>query len=309
MLLDRLPNGMEVLYQSKAELRYFYTDIFEKQVYLRHGIVLRDGDTIFDVGANIGLFTLFVHSRYHGIRSYVFEPAPPVFALLRANLERHGIAAQLFNCGVSDQAKTASFTFYPNNSGMSSFYPDPAEERAVLRQIMDNQAQQGMAGMELLMRHADDLLEQRFKTETFACPLRALSDIISEQQVAAINLLKIDVQKSEIDVLLGIAEADWPKIKQIVMELHDQVGCLSRATALLTGHGYTVVAEQDALYQGSVIYNLYATRPAAQRDVRGQAADRQQHMQSAIVQIANRAKKQEAALDRRKHLLKQRKHT
>jgi hypothetical protein len=68
------------------------------------------------------------------------------------------------------------------------------------------------------------------------------------------------VQKSELDVLRGIDEIDWPKIEQIVMEVHDIEDRLSHIVSLLRGHGYHVLAEQDELYQGSVLYNLYATR-------------------------------------------------
>src|SRR6266480_808865 len=74
-----LPNGLEIAYQTKAELTHFYEDIFEKQVYLRHGISLSEGECVFDVGANIGLFTLFCHRKVNHLRIYALEPAPPLF--------------------------------------------------------------------------------------------------------------------------------------------------------------------------------------------------------------------------------------
>jgi amino acid adenylation domain-containing protein len=55
----RLPNGTAVAQLNKNETDYLYQEIFERQAYLRHGITLHDDDCIFDVGANIGLFTLF----------------------------------------------------------------------------------------------------------------------------------------------------------------------------------------------------------------------------------------------------------
>ena len=39
-----------------------------------------------------------------------------------------------------------------------------------------------------------------------------------------IDLLKIDVEKGELEVLNGIEDADWPRIHQIVMEVHDLDG-------------------------------------------------------------------------------------
>jgi FkbM family methyltransferase len=258
-----LPNGYEVVYQSKAEARYFYHDIFEKRVYLRNGVTLADGDCVFDVGGNIGTTTLFMHSLGHRITSFTFEPAPRLFEILSVNASRYAPRARLFNYGISDRAAEAEFTFYPNSPGMSTFHPRLEEERETLLAIMENQLERGMEGMTGVMRHADDLLEERFRAETFRCELRPLSRVIYEHQVQRIDLLKVDVQKSELQVLEGIEEKDWPKIRQVVLEVHDVDGGLAKVTSLLDRHGFEVVPEQDDMYVGSRLYNLYARRPAA----------------------------------------------
>ena len=256
-----LPNGYEVVYQSKAEARYFYHDIFEKRVYLKNGLSLDDGGCVFDVGGNIGMTTLFMHSLGLRIDSYTFEPAPRLFEILRVNASRYAPRARLFNFGVSDRAGEAEFTFYPNSPGMSTFHPRLEEERETLLAIMENQLREGMEGMTGVMKHADDLLEERFRAETFRCALRPLSEVIWEQQVGRIDLLKVDVQKSELQVLEGIDERDWPKIRQVVLEVHDVDGALARVTSLLDRHGFRVTPEQDDMYVGSRLYNLYAHRP------------------------------------------------
>jgi FkbM family methyltransferase len=260
ILRVRLPNNLEIVCQTRVEANYFYHDIFEKRVYLKHGITLNDGDTVFDVGANIGLFTLFVHQQCKKAIVYAFEPAPPLFNILRINTALCGTGVRLFNYGLSDRIKEASFTFYPSSSGMSSFYADKQEEKEVLRSIMLNQLRQGVAGMEQLMQHADDLLELRFQSQTFSCQLRTVSDVISRYDVERIDLLKIDVQKSELDVIAGIEEDDWRKIKQLVIEVHDINGRLEQIVNQLRRHGFNVVAEQDDLYEGSTISNVYAAR-------------------------------------------------
>ncbi|HEU0052729.1 MAG TPA: FkbM family methyltransferase, partial [Longimicrobium sp.] len=198
-----LPNGYEIVYQSKSEARYFYHDIFEKQVYLRNGLTLEDGDCVFDVGGNIGTTTLFMHSLGRRITSYTFEPAPRLFEILRVNASRYAPTARLFNYGIADRAGEAEFTFYPNSPGMSTFHPRLEEERETLLAIMGNQLERGMEGMEGVMRHADDLLAERFRAETFRCSLRPLSQVIYEHRVPRIDLLKVDVQKSELQVLEG----------------------------------------------------------------------------------------------------------
>ncbi|MBV9108187.1 MAG: FkbM family methyltransferase, partial [Gemmatimonadetes bacterium] len=258
-----LPNGYEVAYQSRAEALYFYHDVFEKRIYLRNGLALRDGDTVFDVGGNIGTTTLFFHSLGRRIESFTFEPAPRLFEILRANSARYAPRAKLFDFGISDREGWADFTFYPGSPGMSTFHPRLEEERETLQAIMENQLRQGMAGMGGVMRHAGDLLEERFRAETVRCRLRPLSAVIYEQGVERIGLLKVDVQKSELQVLEGIEPADWPKVRQVVMEVHDVDGGLDRATAMLDRFGFRVHAEQDEMYAGSRLYNLYALRAPA----------------------------------------------
>lgn len=259
-----LPNGYEVAYQSKAELEYFYRDIFEHRVYLRHGIMLRDGDCVVDVGANIGLFTLFVHTLGYELTSLSFEPAPRIFELLRVNLSRYAPRARLFNCGIAAEERFGRFTFYPNSPGMSSFHAGLEEEKETLRAIMQNQRAQGMPGMDAILRYADDLLDERFRSETLSCPLRPLSKVLREERVERVDLLKVDVQKSELEVLLGIDRDDWRRIHQIVLEVHDLDGALDRVRSLLDEHGFAVVVEQEALYVGSKLYNVYGRRSASE---------------------------------------------
>ncbi|MEY2502857.1 MAG: hypothetical protein QOI07_3191 [Verrucomicrobiota bacterium] len=251
---------MRIAYQSKAELEHFYHDIFERELYLRNGITINAGDCIFDVGSNIGLFSLFAFQKQRELDVYMFEPAPPLHSIIRTNLALHGLNAKLFTCGLSAASNSALFTFYPKSSGMSSFYADTQEEEEALRVIMLNQLAQGMEGMEEIMEFADDILADRLQHETYTCQLRTASDIILANAVERIDLLKIDAQKSELDILKGITGPDWNKISQIVMEVHDLDGRLSQIVDLLSDHGYDVISEQDDLYRGSNLHNVYAVR-------------------------------------------------
>lgn len=267
-----LPNGMEIACQSRMEAEHIYEDIFEKKIYLRHGIVFRDGLCVFDVGGNIGLFTLFVHSRCRDAVTYTFEPAPPLFEILRFNTGRHAPGARLFNAGVSDSRGTAELTFYPYSSGMSSFHADVDEEKAVLRSIMEHQLEEGMAGMDRIMASSEELLDARFTSHRFECPLVPLSEVIADEGVETIDLLKIDVQKAELQVLQGIEDRHWPKVRQIVMEVHDLDGRLAVVTELLRSRGFEVVVEQDPLLTGSVLYNLFAFSRSARGATAGTAS-------------------------------------
>ncbi len=260
-----LPNGMRIVCQTSTEARFFYEDIFEKRIYHRHNIVLDDVETVFDVGANIGMFALFIGRFCPRAKIYSCEAAPPIFSILSHNASSHGLRAELFNVAVTDREGEAELTFYPRSSGMSSIYADREAERRALEAIFENQLKQGLEGMEKVMEHSEDLLEERLRSQTFTVPTVSLSQLFRRTGVEQVDLLKIDVQRAEADVLAGIAEADWPRIRQIVIEVHDEAGRLARLSDELESRGFDLVTEQDAHYESSEIFNLYAARPREAR--------------------------------------------
>ncbi len=253
-----LPNGLEVAFQTRAELLHFYRDIFEEEVYLGGGLRLGPRAVVFDVGANIGLFTLFATTRSPGAQIWAFEPAPPLFALLQDNASRYAPAARLFNLGVADRSGTAEILFYPESSGMSSFHANQQEEREALRTVVENEAREGdEAARRILEGQLEEYLDERLKGTSFPCRLTTMSEVIASERMESIDLLKIDVQKSEMAVLQGLREEDWPKVRQLAVEVHDLDGRVERLRQRLEEVGYTVEIEQDPLYEGSDIYLLY----------------------------------------------------
>jgi hypothetical protein len=74
---------------SPIETELMYNEIFEGREYLRSGIKLGDHDTIIDVGANIGMFTMYLLTNLESPNVYAFEPVPDTFEALRRNKERY----------------------------------------------------------------------------------------------------------------------------------------------------------------------------------------------------------------------------
>ena len=52
----QLPNGWSVPARSQVEVHFIYREIVEEQCYLQGGIQIKDGDTVVDVGANVGQY-------------------------------------------------------------------------------------------------------------------------------------------------------------------------------------------------------------------------------------------------------------
>ncbi|HVR99975.1 MAG TPA: amino acid adenylation domain-containing protein [Thermoanaerobaculia bacterium] len=263
----RLPNGLEVFHLNKNETLHLYRQIFEDRIYLRHGIELEDGICVFDVGANIGLFSLFVHRMCRNPRIYAFEPSPASFETLRRNVDLHSLDARLHQAGVAAGRGTATFTVYPRVSVMSGFHADPREEELLFRGYLANQQLAGVPGAKLLSGEADELVADRFARQEIVCELTSISDAIREHGVERIDLLKIDAEKSELDVLSGIAAEHWPLIRQVSVEVHDIGDRVQRITELLAEQGFAMSWEQDETLGGTAIFHLYAVRPRSRAAV------------------------------------------
>jgi amino acid adenylation domain-containing protein len=120
----RLPNGATVVHHDAYQTNAVFKEVFEDRIYLKHGIQIGEGDCVLDVGANIGLFTLFAHTQNRGVRVYAFEPLPPNFERLRTNVALNRVDATVFAYGLAARAGRADFTFYPRLAARSGRFPD-----------------------------------------------------------------------------------------------------------------------------------------------------------------------------------------
>jgi amino acid adenylation domain-containing protein/FkbM family methyltransferase len=254
-----LPNGMSVVHRNRSETEFVYREMFEEHSYLRHGIMLRPDAVVFDVGANIGLFALYVTRLQPTARIYAFEPIPPVFAALCLNMQAYDVKAKLFQIGLSGKSEMAEFHHYPHVSILSSRHADHDEDSATVRSFLRAQAESGEAP-NLSEENVTELLDERLRSERYTCALRTLSEIIHEEAVSEIDLLKIDVEKSELEVLEGVHQADWDRIRQVVVEVHDIDGRLARIVRLLERRGFSVHVDQDHVLQTNALFNVYARR-------------------------------------------------
>lgn len=87
---SQLPNGLRIKHVSKPDVPFLYREVFEEQSYIQHGISLGKGDTVLDIGANIGLFALWASERVGAPgRVVAIEPLPPCYEALQHNITSH----------------------------------------------------------------------------------------------------------------------------------------------------------------------------------------------------------------------------
>jgi FkbM family methyltransferase len=265
----------EVAGVNMAEMRFLHDEIFVGEAYVRGGIVLREGAVVFDVGANIGMFSLFVGARCPSAQVYAFEPVPAVFAKLQENVGVRDLAVRPFNYGLSDRDQEVSFYFYPDISIMSCRhdYINWENETELIKRYAANERENGPAGREEHLEWVEGLVAKDFEFVECPCRLRTMSAVIDEAGVDIIDLIKIDAQRAELDVLRGIEPRHWPLVQQISMEVHDETdspteGRVKQVEQLLLEQGFQVTVEIEDMLRGTGRYAVYAVRPGYDSDPR-----------------------------------------
>jgi FkbM family methyltransferase len=95
--------------------------------------LVNPGDVVFDVGANIGWYTINILLRKPGARVYAFEPIDSSFELLKRNLRRNGLDAErCHRIGLSDRSGSAQFYFDIECATASSMANLRDDERTVV---------------------------------------------------------------------------------------------------------------------------------------------------------------------------------
>lgn len=258
-----LPNGLRVAHLNRHETDYVFQEIFEDCCYLRHGIRIPENATVIDIGANIGLFSLFVRSQSPHARVYSFEPSPVAYRALSANCSAYGPNLIPFNVGVSKARGTAQLTFYEKSSVFSSFHSNLEEDREAIQSVVANMVREELGEEDDAMDdYVDDLMADRLKVQTFECELLSISDIFEDNQLDHVHLLKIDAEKCELEILEGIADHHWPLIDQVVIEVHDRSrAAVETVREILVCRGFQCAVEEENLLTGSGLFNVYAVRP------------------------------------------------
>ena len=273
MKLVSLPNQQQVYAFSKTDADVVYHEIFAEENYLKHGIEVKDGDCIIDAGANIGLFSLYLAGKFHNLTLHLFEPVADIVDVLTKNAQQF-LASQAYTIvqqGLSNKKTAVAVTFCPYLSVMTGMYTNelnkynqkaalldwlmamiedyqriqasPKKSLRVIKQLLTVRFLKNIVAFLLLIPLFFFLLYLKIITRIVQCQLDKVSAYISAQNIETIHLFKIDVEGAEWDVLMGIEEDHWPKIKQLIIEVHDINERVTNIRTLLEKQHYKVTVD------------------------------------------------------------------
>lgn len=142
---------------------------YEKNESAMMEALIADGDNFFDIGANIGWYSINIAVSRRAAKVYCFEPIPRTYAHLQNNLGLNSVPNVVaHNFGFSNQDGEFPFYYYPEGSG--------------------NASSANVTG--------------RSDVETVQCKVRRLDDYIDENGVR-VDFIKCDVEGAELLVFKG----------------------------------------------------------------------------------------------------------
>lgn len=265
-----LPNGDVIAYIDKLTALDIYDEIYVENEYVRHDIRVNNNDVVFDIGANIGLFSRYIATKANNLRLFTFEPVPKIFGVLEENLKNICATVKNYNIGLAEKEGNTQIHYYPYvsaDSAIIEFDWDLKVEKHLRN--YDETVATWLPGAksipeserkEFIMKG----LKAMYKAEMVPCRLRTISAIIRENNLKTINLLKIDAENYEAQVLKGINQTDWDKIEQISMEVHEHIeggkDLLNKLGDILEHKGFNVMKERNSRFGLMGVYMLYAKR-------------------------------------------------
>ncbi|MFD6356804.1 FkbM family methyltransferase [Nocardia tengchongensis] len=252
----RLDNDRTVTCTSPAEARMLWRETIAADGLYQHAAAhLRPEEIVLDIGANIGLVTMMFAEKCPGIGVIAAEPVPMIFHCLQRNMAAHVPHGVSLRVAVGAVPGTLPFTWYPQASANSGLYADRERDDENTRIFLRNSGLDDESiGYITAGLHDGEQIDVDVTT---------VSAVLAEHAPdAQIGLLKVDVERAELDVLRGISETDWPRIRAVVAEVHDTDGRLAQFCELLSRHGLSPRDRQDPSLAGTELHEVYAARPS-----------------------------------------------
>jgi FkbM family methyltransferase len=207
-----LKNGLTIKGLDNNALG-IYKEVFHDRVYSYSNIMIEEGDVVFDVGANVGVFSLFA-ATVKDTKVFSFEPHPTNFKVLSENIKINKLVnITPFQVGLAKQNEFRDLIIGEIPGGHKVANGNETEKHKNILTI-----------------------------ET-----RKIESIMLDEDIEKIDFLKLDCEGAEGEILSSISSDLYKKINKIVIEFHDNHSVLDHKEIikLLEGENFKTNIKWD----------------------------------------------------------------
>lgn len=182
----RLRNGVVMRAPAAVDLNFLFHEIWIDEFYAPAGYEIRPGETVIDIGANIGVFAAWAATKAKGVTVYSFEPFPANAEYFQRNIEDSGLKNIRFRmAAVADSDGTRTLH---------------VEDSWILHSLTRKDS--GEKGVEVEAVSLDSIMAEAGKCD----------------------LLKLDCEGGEYEILYPASDETLAKIGRIVCEFNTTDG-------------------------------------------------------------------------------------
>ena len=175
-------NNFKIKIRANSTDFYVLTNIWLLEEYDNKKIQIKQDDLIIDIGAHIGLFTIYASQFCNNGKIYCYEPIKENYDLLVQNIELNNIKnTTIFQKAVTDKSSIARI-FLNKDSAAHSIFNES-------KMYVDIES-------------------------------TSLKDIFESNKIEKCDLLKLDCEGSEYIILNSLSDFYFHHIKKIVLEYH-----------------------------------------------------------------------------------------
>jgi FkbM family methyltransferase len=186
----RLRNGI-VITNVDPDISRAFDEVWIQRDYTPRHFHIGERDIVIDIGAHVGLFTLYASRKASHGQVFSYEPSSSTFALLQQNLRRNGarnVVAE--NVAVAGQNEERTLFVSIDHRMGSSLYEENITSESPLTP----------------------------QPETVRCV--TLNHIFNSNNIKICDFLKMDSERAEYEILRNARPSVLRQIRRIAMEYH-----------------------------------------------------------------------------------------
>jgi FkbM family methyltransferase len=178
----KIKSGLKIKIRSNSTDLDTFSLIWILKEYDKHGFKIQKNDVVIDIGAHIGIFSLYASQNCTNGKILCYEPSIENYQLLQHNISENKVN-NIFpnNSVVSNTTGTVKFYINTDNTA-NSMYDSTSESIQVKSQTLKN--------------------------------------IFDSNNLNVCDYLKLDCEGAEYDIIESLPDEYFKKIKQIYIEYH-----------------------------------------------------------------------------------------